>query len=434
MGTIVVLALPILLTAALQSVSSMIKLYWVGQVGRSAIASVAVSETIAFLLFPLLIGLSTGTAAIMARAVGAADHDAAALTAVQSILLAAGLGALSTFLGRSFSTSLLALIGADAAVLRGGHGYLDILLLGIVPLFLMFIATAALNAAGHTAQPMFASVAVSVFTLVLAPCMMFGRALFPRLGLEGAAWATVLGDIGGAALALGMLFRCPDFSFHSRQWRPDFHVISRILRIGTAGFGQLFLRMIAGAVMMRIVATGGTAVIIAYGIGLRLDAFVLTPSFALGGAAATVVGISLGARDPRRARSAAWSAALIDFAIILPIIALTIVFAPLIVGRFNQDPAVLKIASAYLHIVWPTHFFTAMAITFGRAMQGAGDTSSSMIVTIVGLWLLQIPLAAFLAARTAPQGLWWAIAAAAAVQGIAMVLTFERGQWRTKSV
>jgi len=431
------LALPMLVTAALQSATGLVKLYWVGRFGGDALASVALSETIALLLLPLLIGLSTGTSAIVARAAGRGDGDAAGRTAIQSVLLAIVLGSLSAFIGRFFSRSLLSVLGADPAVVRAGHGYLDVLLLGVMPLFVVLIVSAALNATGHAVESMVASAVVSVVTIVSAPCLMFGLARFPSLGLAGAAWASVLADLIGAAVCLRMLFRHRDsFTFHPSHWWPDPEVMRRVMRIGAAGFGQLFLRIAAGATMMRVVASGGTAAIVAYGIGLRLDAVVLTPSFALGGAAATLVGISLGAGNPVRAREAAWSAVLANLAVILPLIVLAVAFAPLLAGRFTPDLPAIGMAAAYLRITWPAHLFTAVSITLGRAMQGAGDTVSSMFITIAGLWGLQIPMALLLAALPGKtyRGFWWAIAIGAVAQGIMMTAWFERGRWKTKAV
>lgn len=427
------LAVPLLTTAVLHSAASMAKLYWVGRFGRNALASVTISETIALLLFPLLIGLSTSTSAIVARAAGAADDHAVARTAIQSILLAVILGSVSTFIGRLFSESLLSMFGADAQVVTAGDRYLDVLLLGVLPLFVMFMANAVLNATGRAVEPMLASAIVSAITLVLPPFLMLGKGFFPAMGLIGAAWATVVADLIGAVLSLWMLFRhYESFKIHKGHWRPDFRLMGRVLRIGAAGFGQLFLRILAGAMMMRIVASGGTAAIAAYGIGLRLDALILTPSFALGGAAATLVGISLGARNPDRARRAAWSAVISNLAVIAPMIVVVIACAPLIAARFNGEAPVISMTSAYLRIVWPAHFFTAASITLGRAMQGAGDMISSMLVTIAGLWLLQIPLAILLAFawKAGSSALWSAIAVAAMFQGITMAVFFERGRWK----
>lgn len=435
--TLIALMMPILLTSVLQSASSVAKLYWVGRLGRDAVAALAVSETIAFLLFPLLIGLSTGTSAIVSRAVGAGDKDGAAFVAAQSIVLAVVLGVISTVAGRHFSAFLLWLIGADAHVLHGGTAYLDVLLIGVIPLFVMFIAIAVLNATSHTAEAMLASVVVSIATLVSVPCLVFGRLFLPALGLVGAAWAAVVGDAIGALLCVWLISRHPEkLRFHSRQWWPDFREIRRILRIGGAGFGQLFLRLLAGAVMMRIVSSSGTATVAAYGIGARLDAVILTPSFAMGGAAATMVGINLGAHNVDRAYRSAWTATFMNLAIVVPLSIVVIVFAPSVAAMFNDDPLVVGMASSYLRIVWPMHVFTAVCITLGRAMQGAGDTISSMLVTIGGLWLLQMPLAKFLVSvlRVGHTGLWWSIAAASVVQGVLMVKFFSNGRWRSKDV
>jgi putative MATE family efflux protein len=434
---VLALALPMFMAAILQTAASIVKLYWVGQLGRDALASVAVCESIAFLLFPLLIGLSTGTTAIVARAIGAGDSESAALTAAQSILLATVLGVASAFAGRSFSTLLVSLIGRDPDVIRQGSHYLDVLLLGVVPLFVMCIVASVLQAMGHTAEPMFATVGTVAATFVLVPLLIFGTGPFPALGLTGAAWATVVVDTAGAILCLALLFHHRDeLRFHRRHWRPHLPILRRVVRIGIPGFGQLLLRMVAGATMMRIAASCGTVAVAAYGVGLRFDTLLLTPVFAIGDAAATMSGISLGGRDPERARSAAWRASAISLAAVLPAVAVMLVFAPRIVTVFSRDAAVVSIASHYLRTVWPFHLFTALSVPLGRAMQGAGDTVSSIFVAVVGLWCLQIPLAKFLVDVWNPpyQGLWWAIAAAAAVQGVILTAVFERGKWKTKAV
>jgi len=212
----------------------------------------------------------------------------------------------------------------------------------------------------------------------------------------------------------------------------------RILRIGIPGAGQMLARSLMGAVLMNLVATcealepARTAAPAAYGVGLRLHMVILMPAFALGGAAATMVGQNLGAGEPARARHAAWLATAID-AIFMAVAALLMMaFAPQIISIFNRDPAVVEIGSHYLRVVSPFYIFASLGIVLGRALNGAGDSMGPMIITVVTLWGLQVPLAIHFSHiwQPATQGIWWAMSAAMLVQGLLVMGWFETGRWK----
>jgi Na+-driven multidrug efflux pump len=163
---------------------------------------------------------------------------------------------------------------------------------------------------------------------------------------------------------------------------------------------------------------------------------VLMPSFALGGAAATMVGQNLGAGKPARARQAAWAATFVGIGFMIVSAAIMIAFAPSLIRIFNSDPEVVTVGSRYLKVVSPFYAFAALGIVLGRALNGAGDTVGPMIITIVTLWGLQIPLALSLARVLSPStdGIWWAIAAAFVVQGLLILAWFEKGKWKHKQI
>ena len=162
----------------------------------------------------------------------------------------------------------------------------------------------------------------------------------------------------------------------------------------------------------------------------------LMPAFALGGTAATMVGQNLGAAKPDRARYAAWVAVCIDAVIMLAAAAVMMAFAPHIIGLFNRDANVIRIGTEYLRIVSPFYVFAAMGIVLSRALNGAGDSMSPMLITILSLWGLQVPLAIALSRMWHPPtaGIWWAMAASIVVQGTLAALWFETGRWKKARV
>ena len=431
------LAAPMVAAAILSNLQSVINLFWVGRLGSDAVASVAIAGTILMILFPLLMGLSTGTVALVARAAGSQRWNDAGEAASQSILLSAALGLATAGIGWYYSSALFRLLGAEPAVIAHGVGYLRVFLLGSFTGFILFTGNAALQGAGDTVRPMYLMALSNILNILLDPVFIFGLGPFPRMGVSGAALASVLSQTIAAVAAIHLLFsgKTP-LALQFSQWKPNLSLSWRLLRIGIPGSGMMFSRSLMSAVLMRVVADHGTAAVAAYGTGLRFHMLILMPAFAIGGAAATMVGQNLGAGKPQRAHKAAWLATGID-SLIMVLSALVLMFfaAPLI-RLFNSDPQVVAIGAQYLVIVSPFYVFAAIGIVLSRALNGAGDTMAPMFITILTLWGLQVPLAVGLSKLWYPAtyGIWWAIAAAMVVNGLLTAAWFQTGRWRHKKV
>lgn len=437
MRAIGLLTTPMLLSAILQNLLSLIDLFWVGSLGAGAVAAVAMAGTIMMLLFPMLMGLSTGTLALVARAVGGNRQEEAGRVASQSLMLAVVLGGISGCVGWFFSDRLFGLLGAEHSVIVAGGAYLRISLLGSFTVFLLFIGNAALQGAGDAVTPMYVMAIANVLNMALDPLLIFGLGPFPVMGVRGAAWATVFSQAVAAGGSVWILFGGRTrLRVRLEQWKPDLDLSRRILRIGIPGSGQMLTRSLMGAVIMSIVAGCGTAAVAAYGTGLRLHMIIMMPAFALGGAAATLVGQNLGAGKPRRARHAAWVATWLDMALMAISALIIMLFAPALIKVFNTDPEVVQIGARYLRIVSPFYLFTALGVVLGRALNGAGDSLAPMIITILTLWGLQVPLAIWFAHiwQPATQGIWWAMAVATTINGLLTAAWFETGRWMRKTV
>ncbi|MDD3604985.1 MAG: MATE family efflux transporter, partial [Kiritimatiellae bacterium] len=434
---IAVLAVPMLAGAVLQNVQSLIDLFWVGRLGSRAVAAVAMSGTILMVLFPMLMGLSTGTIALVSRSVGAGRPEDAAAAAGQSLMLAVVLGGITAACGWLFSPHLFRLLGAEPELIHDGSIYLRICLIGSFTVFILFIGNAALQGAGDAVTPMCIMAVSNVVNIILDPLLIFGPGPFPCLGIRGAASATVISQAAAAGLSLYILFTGKThLRIHLKQWIPRAELSWRILRIGLPGSGQMLSRSLMSAVLMRIVASCGTAAVAAYGVGMRFHMIALMPAFALGGAAATMGGQNLGAGKPARARRAAWAAVGLDMVFMTGIAAVLMIFAPALIRFFNSEPDVVRTGTDYLRIVSPSYIFAALGIVFGRALNGAGDSMSPMIITVATLWGLQVPLAVMLSRiwEPATSGIWWAIVAAIIFQGLLAAWWFERGTWSRKTV
>lgn len=431
------LSAPMLVSALLQNLQSVIDLFWVGRLGPRAVAAVAMSGTILMVLFPMLMGMSLGTVALVARAMGAERYEEASAAAGQSLFLALVMGIVFGLLGWVFTPHLFALLGAEAEVLPDGYAYLRISLLGSLTSFVLFIGNAALQGAGDTVAPMLVMALANVLNMVLDPLFIFGIGPLPPLGVSGAALATVLAQAAAAAMSVRMLLSGRlRLHVRLRQLLPRLGLSWRILRIGIPGSGQMLSRSLMSLVLMRVVAGCGTLAVAAYGTGMRFHMITIMPAFALGGAAATMVGQNLGAGNPARARRAAWLAALVGVGLMVLAALFFALFAGPLIRVFNRDPQVVAIGAGYLRTVSPFYVFAALAIVLGRALNGAGDSMAPMAITVLSLWGLQVPLALYFSATWASktQGIWWAIVAATILHGLLTTVWFETGRWKRTRV
>ncbi len=437
LNNIFILALPLLVRAVLGSFQSVIDMFWVGKLGHQALAGVAMGGTIVMVLFPLLIGIGSGTTVMVARAIGAKNREAADNAATQSIIIALITAAILCLIGILFSRQLLELLRAGPEVTIIGQGYLKVILAGGIAMTMLFLCGSILQGAGDTITPMKIMGLSVVANIIIDPFLIFGWCGLPALGVKGAALATITAEGAGAIFLLYILFKGKSH-IHIRfdKYKINFAVIWQILRIGVPTSVQMLFRNLMNLVLMAIVAGYGTYAVAAYGIGLRLRMMFLLPAFAFGTAAATLVGQNLGAQQPERAHKTAWLAVLINAAGMALIGIVLFIFSDTVIGLFNKNPDVLLIGIRYLKIT--SLFFPAIAfgVVCGRAINGAGDTIPPMIITFVSLWLIQIPLALILPKYTilGLDGIWWAISIATLIQGILALLWFERGTWKLKKV
>ena len=431
------LAGPMFVSTTLQNLQSVIGLFWVGRLGSDSVAALAMSGTILMMLFPVVMGLATGTIAIVSRSVGAGRPGEAAEVGGQSLVAALICGIVAGAAGWYWSGDMCRWQGATGEVARLGAQYLGISFLGCFTVFLLFIGSSILQASGNTVIPMYAMVLATVLNLILDPIFIFGLLGMPRLGVEGAALAMVLAQSVAVVVILQALAKGKSgVKVGLSAWRLRVEPIWRIMKVGIPSSGQMLSRSLMSVVLMGIVAEFGTIAVAAYGIGVRFHMMALMPAFVLGNAAGAMVGQNLGAARPDRARHVAWLATGLDAIIMLVIaIGLTVFAAPLI-RLFDATPAVVQTGASYLRITSLFHVFAALSIVLGRALQGAGDTVAPMVTTIIGLWCVQIPLALVMAHFMTPptSGIWWSVSIALAVNGAMVAGWFMTGRWMHKRV
>ena len=430
------LAFPMMLGNILQTAFNVVDMIWVGRLGPEAIASVAISGAALLVIMALIIGVSTGTMAIVSRKSGAMDQEGTDNAAMQSLILGAGLSIVLAITGLIFARPILHALGAEGAILQLGSDYLKVILSGGLVMVYLFLINAIFRAAGDVFTPLLIMIGATILNIILDPLMIFGIG-FPRMGVVGAALATVVSRGLAALIGLYVLFQgYSRVRVHLARLSLDFKTIGRIIKIGFPNSIQMALRSIAGLILMAIVARYGGYAICAYGIGLRLFSVVLMPGFALATSAATLVGQNLGARKFLRAKISAWFAAGFNMLMMGAVGILFFIFSAKLVSIFTTNPGIISLGSEYLRLTSFSYVFVALGLVLGRSLMGAGDTTAPLIISVFALLGVQIPLAIILPKylHTGLNGVWWAILISSVLQSALTYFWFNLGHWKLKPV
>jgi len=434
---ILLLAVPMVLEMVLESLFAVVDVFWVGRLGANAIATVGLSESLLSLIFAVGIGLSMSTTAMVARRIGEKDPEGAAVAGVQAIVLGLITSIVIGIPCYIYAPDLLRVMGASSDIVASGSGYARIALGGSGAILMLFLNNAIFRGAGDAAIAMRLLWVSNIINLVLDPCLIFGWGPFPRMGVTGAALATFTGRSIGVAYQFYRLLRGSErIRIMARQIRVDIKVLLRLVRVSLTGILQFAIAHTSRIGLVRIVSIFGAAALAGYTIAIRIVVFVILPSWGLSNAAATLVGQNLGAKKPERAEQAVWRTGFYNMLFLGSVGVFFVFFAEPIVRLFTHDPAVIPLAAKCLRIVSYGNIGYAYAMVMLQAFNGAGDTVTPTVVNFFGFWLLEIPLAYWLAIpmRLRSDGAFYAIVVAECSIAAVSAVLFKRGKWKTQEI
>lgn len=436
-SAILMLAIPMVLEMAMESVFAVADIFFVGKLGAYAVATVGLTESLLMIIYTVAVGLSIGLGAIVARRIGEKDREGAANAAVQGLILGAAVSVVLGALSAYFAEELLGLMGATSEVIEKGAGYARIMLGANAVILLLFLGNAVFRGAGDGAIAMRSLWLANGINLVLAPCFIFGYGPFPEMGVQGAAVATTLSRGIGAAYTLAHLFGGHGrIEVARRHWRIIPGLMRTILKLSSSGMFQVFIGMASWIGLARLVATFGAEATAGYTIGIRVVLFALFPAFGMCNAAATMVGQALGAGLPDRAEAAVWKTSFYNFCFLGVLGIFFMVFPQEILAIFTKDAKVAEYGVDCLRIVASGFFFYAYGITITQSFNGAGDTWTPTWLNLVVFWLFEIPLAYGLSVGLGwgPRGVFVSILLAFSALAVASAIIFRQGNWKHRKV
>lgn len=435
---IIALAIPMVLEMLMESVFAIVDIFFVGDLGATAVATIGLTESLMTVVYTIAMGLAIGAAAVTARRTGEGDSHGAAVATMQALLLGLGASLLMSVVGLAFTDELLGLMGAGPEVIAEGGTYARIMLGGNAAVLFLFLANAAFRGAGDAWIAMRSLWLANAINLVLCPLLVYGiDGWIPALGVTGAGIATTGARAAGAGYVLWRLFRGGG-RLHVRKehFALSPTIMGHIASLSASGTFQMFIGTASWIGLVRVVSTFGSTALAGYTIGIRIIVFAIMPAFGLGNAAATLVGQCLGAGDPNRSEKAVWIAAFYS-AIFLGLVGVIFFFAAdPIVSLFTKDPEVHAYASLCLKMLSFGYPFFAYGMVVTQAFNGAGDTWTPTWINFGVFWLFEIPIAIWFAITlgVGPRGVFYAITFSFVLLAVVASLVFKRGKWKSKVV
>jgi putative MATE family efflux protein len=425
------LAWPQTIEGVMRVVDQMADLIWAGMLGTRSIAGVGVAQQYTQMVWTGRQGIDTSMRAMVARAIGRGDVALANHVVWQAATLTAIFFLVITAIGVFLTEPMLRLLGVSDAVMAQAAPYMRVQFMGQGVLGFQMLSGHALAASGDTMTPMKATVVSRVIHMGLSPFLVFGLLGFPEFGISGAALASMIANAFGLGLNIWALHTGTS-RLHLRisEYRLDFKLLREQLKIGLPAAVTGAERSIAQLLLVAIVTRFGDTALAAYTLTRRVEMFANLGSQGLGQAAGIIVGQSLGAQQPERAKRTVYWA--IGYVLtIKSLLGSFLFFFPFVIlSLFTRDPDFIDVASVWVKIqVW-SHVAMGVSQVLMQTFQTAGDTLFPMLVTLVTIWGVQQPLAYWLADTSLGQyGVAWAISIALASRLLFYVPYFYWGRW-----
>ncbi|WP_089694289.1 MATE family efflux transporter [Halogranum gelatinilyticum] len=440
------LAWPMVAIQLLQVAYNIADTFWLGALSADAVGALSLAFPIIFLLISVAGGFTTAGTILVAQYMGADNDRKAGHIAGQTLSFVTIVATVIALAGFFLTRQMLGLIPADEAtaaqIVPLAGDYMELFFLGMPALAGFFIFTSLMRGYGNTRTPLVVMVVSVVINVVLDPFLIFGWWIFPAMGIEGAAIATVFSRVVASALGLYVLFGTnvgPEILLP--DLRPQLDDVRDIVRLGVPSALEQSSSSMAMIILTGMVATFPPAVVAAYGLGNRLVSLAFLPAMGMGQAIDTVVGQNLGAGKPDRAQRASYLSMQLVAVVMFVLALVAWVFSEPIVGVFlstdtAQAAATIGHASDYLRIVAVMFVFMGVLQVALGTFRGAGNTRTALVFSLVTLWVGRVPATYYLVfvEGWGPTGIWIAVAIGDVIGCIAAVAWLSRGTWKESIV
>ncbi len=407
---IVSMSLPMMISMLVQALYNIVDSMFVSRISEDALTAVTLAFPLQMMIVSVGSGTSVGVNAILSKALGEKNQERADRAAANGLFLAILSYIVFIFIGLFLAGPFIASQSDSEVITTYGTTYLSICCIVSIGAFLQMMSERLLQSTGRTLLSMISQITGAVFNIIFDPLLIFGLCGFPKLGVAGAAYATVLGQCVAAVLSLilNVLFNKEINIKLSYMLRPSLNIIGRIYHVGVPSILMMAIGSVMSYSMNKILGVFSSTAVAVFGAYFKLQSFIFMPVFGLNNGLIPVLAYNYGARNKDRIKEAIRFAMILAMSIMLIGTLVFQIFPDALLGIFKAEGEMLRIGSTALRIISISFPVAGLCIVMGSTFQAFAKATYSLTVSVGRQLVVLIPVAWLLSLTGAVTNVWWA--------------------------
>ncbi|UTC46221.1 MATE family efflux transporter [Treponema vincentii] len=427
MKLILNMSLPMMFSMLIMALYNIVDSIFVAKISEDALTAVSLAFPIQNLMISFAVGTGIGVNALLSKRLGQHNQEDVNKTAMNAVFLAACNFIVFFIAGLILVRPYLASQGVEANIIAYGEEYLNIVLSMSFVLFFGITFDRLLQSTGLTLYTMYSQLSGAVFNVIFDPLLIFGIGPFPKMGIRGAALATVLGQILGLCVSVFCnLTKNREIQFKLKNIVPEPRIIAEIYKVGVPSILLSSITSVTTYFLNIILSAFSSTAIAVYGVYFKLNSFIFMPVFGLNNGMVPIIAYNYGAQNRKRITATIRNGLLLAIGIMLFGMALFELFPAQLLGLFDASPAMLAIGVPAIRIIACSFIGAALGITFSSVFQAFGSAVYSMIATFVRQIVALLPAAYLLSLTGDVNAIWWSYLIAEVVSIIACLFFMHR--------
>lgn len=421
------MALPMIISMLVQALYNIVDSVYVSQVSESAVTALSLAFPVQNMQIGFAVGVGVGVNALLSQSLGRKDQESVNWAAGQGVFLALVATALFMLFGFFGVRPYYTMQSTVAETVEGGIAYTSICCIFTVGIFIQVLCERLLQSTGRAMQTMILQGTGAIINIILDPVFIHGWWGMPRMGVAGAAVATVIGQCTGAVLGIYLNLRHnPEVQLHVKFMKPNWKVIAPILEVGIPSVVMNGIGSVMNFGMNQILQGFNEVATGVFGIYYKLQSLFFMPLFGINNATISILAYNYGARKPKRIVHTLKLATAVAVCIMLVGLAVFLLFPQALLGIFNPTEEFLAIGVKALRILCLPFPVAAICISLGASFQALGKGSYSTVVSLCRQLIVLLPVAYLLSLTGSVDNVWWSFPIAEVMSALVTGLLFAK--------
>lgn len=421
------MSLPMILSMLVQALYNVIDSIFVAQIGETALAAVSLAFPVQNLIIAVSVGTGVGVNALLSRSLGEKNQENANLAAVNGLFIFFLSYLLFAVFGLFFTRIYFTVQTSNLEIIEQGTIYLSVCSTFSFGIFLEIALERIMQSTGRTIYNMITQGLGAIINIILDPILIFGLFGFPRMGILGAAVATVIGQIIAMLLLLYFnLTRNTDVNLNMRRFRPNPAIIAEIYKVGLPSIIMQSISSVMTFGVNKILLLFSETAVSVFGIYFKLQSFIFMPVFGLNNAMVPIVAYNYGAARKDRIMKTIRSSVTAAVVIMLAGLAIFQIFPEQLFYLFDASEHMMEIGVPALRIISLSFLFAGYCIVIGSVFQALGNGVYSLITSAARQLVCILPAAYFFAATFGLHAVWYAFPLAEIISVLLTTILFRR--------